>query len=329
MVSPTLAAGFDAYESVLSFASTIATESRYTVDCVAISSEESSAASSRPGSVKVTCCAIAFASASSAGASSATGSSALDASPVEASWLPASSALSAGSTESASAASSPAKAARGVMETASTTAMNAASMRCHKVVLKDSLARTGDALTSATGRAFPCAFKRMKLGPSFIGTSLPGLSAMDECSDFASLERPARPRFCSPVAHYSRPENTPNITAATACPKLFRSRNCARPARPSAYTVPGRAQDFHPHSLKRARSSLTPASCPTQPSLPITPGFYHDSYTHAQKHPRIWHSSADHRLTVLLRSTTADVRLDQTACLKHAIQFARPSISRP
>lgn len=65
-----------------------------------------------------------------------------------------------------------------------------------------------------------------------------------------------------------------------------------QPTRSSAYTVPGRAQDSHPHSLKRARSSPTPASCPTQPSLPITPGFYHDSYTHAQKRPRMWHSSA-------------------------------------
>ena len=65
-----------------------------------------------------------------------------------------------------------------------------------------------------------------------------------------------------------------------------------QPARPSAYTVPGRARDFHPHSLKRARSSPTPASCPTQPSLPITPGFYHDSHAHVQKRPRMWHSSA-------------------------------------
>ena len=65
-----------------------------------------------------------------------------------------------------------------------------------------------------------------------------------------------------------------------------------QPARPSAYTVPGRARDSHPHSLKRARSSPTPASCPTQPSLPITPGFYHDSHAHVQKRPRMWHSSA-------------------------------------
>ena len=76
-------------------------------------------------------------------------------------------------------------------------------------------------------------------------------------------------------------------------PSLSHTRSLTqRPTRPSAYTVPGRAQDSHPHSLKRARSSLTPAPCPTQPSLPITPGFYHDSYTHAQKHPRMWHSSA-------------------------------------
>lgn len=35
------------------------------------------------------------------------------------------------------------------------------------------------------------------------------------------------------------------------------------------------------------------------------------------------------RLPTMLRSTTADVCLDQTAYLKHAIQFTRPSISRP
>ena len=92
------------------------------------------------------------------------------------------------------------------------------------------------------------------------------------------------------IAHAS--ENTPSITAAIARSKPFRSRNCTRPARPSAYTVPGRARDFHPHSLKHARSSPTPASCPTQPSLPITPKFYHDSHAHAQKRPRMWHSSA-------------------------------------
>ena len=74
---------------------------------------------------------------------------------------------------------------------------------------------------------------------------------------------------------------------------LSHARSIAQqPARPSAYTVPGRARDFHPHSLKRARSSPTPASCPTQPSLPITPEFYHDSHAHVQKRPRMWHSSA-------------------------------------
>ena len=125
----------------------------------------------------------------------------------------------------------------------------------------------------------------------------------------------ARGFTCKPLQH------------KTCASSLSHARSLTqRPTRPSAYTVPGRAQDSHPHSLKRARSSLTPASCPTQPSLPITPGFYHDSYTHAQKHPRMWHSSADHRLTMQLRSTTAGIRLDQTACLKHAIQFARPSI---
>lgn len=121
---------------------------------------------------------------------------------------------------------------------------------------------------------------RAKSGPNLIGTSLPGLSAMDECSDFASLERPTCPRFY--------------LQAIAICvsPLSYARSLTQRPTRPSAYTVPGRAQDFHPHSLKRARSSPTPASCPTQPSLPITPGFYHDSYMHAQKHPRMWHSSA-------------------------------------
>ena len=87
---------------------------------------------------------------------------------------------------------------------------------------------------------------------------------------------------------------SPHLNGPHACGGACR-RACAKakpPTRSSAYTVPGRAQDSHPHSLKRARSSPTPASCPTQPSLPITPGFYHDSYMHAQKHPRMWHSSA-------------------------------------
>ena len=54
--------------------------------------------------------------------------------------------------------------------------------------------------------------------------SFPGLSAMDERSDFASSGQPARPRqLC-----------------------------------PSAFTVPGRAQDFHPHSLKRNRARAVP-----------------------------------------------------------------------
>ena len=115
----------------------------------------------------------------------------------------------------------------------------------------------------------------------------------------------ARSFTCKPLQH------------KTCASSLSHARSLTqRPTRPSAYTVPGRAQDSHPHSLKRTRSSLTPASCPTQPSLPITPGFYHDSYTHAQKHPRMWHSSAGHRLTMQLRSTTANIRLDQTACLK-------------
>lgn len=65
-----------------------------------------------------------------------------------------------------------------------------------------------------------------------------------------------------------------------------------QPTRSSAYTVPGRARDSHPHSLKRAHPSPTPASCPTQPSLPITPGFYHVLHGHVQKRPRMWHSSA-------------------------------------
>lgn len=91
----------------------------------------------------------------------------------------------------------------------------------------------------------------------------------------------ARGFTCKPLQH------------KTCASSLSHARSLTqRPTRPSAYTVPGRAQDSHPHSLKRARSSPTPASCPTQPSLPITPGFYHDSYTHAQKHPRMWHSSA-------------------------------------
>ena len=91
----------------------------------------------------------------------------------------------------------------------------------------------------------------------------------------------ARGFTCKPLQH------------KTCASSLSHARSLTqRPTRPSAYTVPGRAQDSHPHSLKRARSSPTPASCPTQPSLPITPGFYHDSYAHVQKCPRMWHSSA-------------------------------------
>ena len=119
---------------------------------------------------------------------------------------------------------------------------------------------------------------RAKSGPNLIGTSLPGLSAMDECSDFASLERPACPRFCLHEACASSLSHAHSLAQ--------------QPTRSSAYTVPGRARDSHPHSLKRAHPSPTPAPYPAQPSLPITPGFYHDSYTHAQKHPRMWHSSA-------------------------------------
>ena len=85
--------------------------------------------------------------------------------------------------------------------------------------------------------------------------------------------------------------------------KLLQHKTCAsslsharsltqRPTRSSAYTVPGRAQDSHPHSLKRARSSPTPAPYPAQPSLPITPEFYHVLHEHVQKRPRMWHSSA-------------------------------------
>ena len=91
----------------------------------------------------------------------------------------------------------------------------------------------------------------------------------------------ARGFTCKPLQH------------KTCASSLSHARSLTqRPTRSSAYTVPGRARDSHPHSLKRAHPSPTPAPYPAQPSLPITPEFYHDSYTHAQKHPRMWHSSA-------------------------------------
>ena len=91
----------------------------------------------------------------------------------------------------------------------------------------------------------------------------------------------ARGFTCKPLQH------------KTCASSLSHARSLTqRPTRPSAYTVPGRAQDFHPHSLKRAHSSLTPASCPTQPSLPITLRFYHVLHGHVQKRLRMWHSSA-------------------------------------
>ena len=91
----------------------------------------------------------------------------------------------------------------------------------------------------------------------------------------------ARGFTCKPLQHEIRTSS------------LSRARSLTqRPTRPSAYTVPGRARDCHPHSLKPARPSRTPAPCPTQPSLPITPEFYHVSHVHVQKRPRMWHSSA-------------------------------------
>ena len=102
---------------------------------------------------------------------------------------------------------------------------------------------------------------------------------MDECSDFASLERPACPRFC--------------LQPLQRAPSLSHARSLTQqPTRSSAYTVPGRARGSHPHSLKRARPSPTPAPCSTQPSMPIIPEFYHVLHRHVQKHPRMWHSSA-------------------------------------
>ena len=73
--------------------------------------------------------------------------------------------------------------------------------------------------------------------PMVIGTSLPGLRAMDGHSDFASFERPACLRRCLPA----------NLSSSQA------------PTRSSAHTVPGRARDSHPHSPKR------PSPFPSRP----------------------------------------------------------------
>lgn len=91
----------------------------------------------------------------------------------------------------------------------------------------------------------------------------------------------ARGFTCKPLQH------------KTCASSLSHARSLTqRPTRSSAYTVPGRARDSHPHSLKRAHPSPTPAPYPAQPSLPITPEFYHVLHEHVQKRPRMWHSSA-------------------------------------
>ena len=114
----------------------------------------------------------------------------------------------------------------------------------------------------------------------------------------------ARGFTCKPLQHEIRTSS------------LSRARSLTqRPTRPSAYTVPGRAQDSHPHSLKPARPSRTPAPCPTQPSLPITSGFYHDSHAHAQKHPRMWHSSAASNSTAPISSYFPRSKARQFNCI--------------
>lgn len=75
-------------------------------------------------------------------------------------------------------------------------------------------APSGDPLTLCKLSA--CARKHAEMGPIIVGTSLPGLNAMDGYSDFASSERTARLQFI----------------------------------RSSAFTVTGIAQDSHPHFPK-------------------------------------------------------------------------------
>ena len=104
--------------------------------------------------------------------------------------------LSADSAATELIASSPDASARlGVMDVARTMAIKTESTRCQSAVFSRFFSaaprKTSPVPMWAPSRASP----RAKLGPNLIGTSLPGLNAMDECSDFASLERPACPRF--------------------------------------------------------------------------------------------------------------------------------------
>ena len=94
------------------------------------------------------------------------------------------------------ASSSDASARLGVMDVARTMAIKTESIRCQSDVFSRFFSGFPRETSPVPTRASSRAPSRAKLGPNLIGTSLPGLSAMDECSDFASLERPACPRFC-------------------------------------------------------------------------------------------------------------------------------------